>query len=188
MRRTKKARLPRGHSAGHSKQPSLREVYLKSCSENGIHSNSGITAILPEKPATPFYSDTLDVSNNYLGDKGMLPIIAVAAKISGLRSLVMRENGMRNKSVQALCAMALKHPCLEHIDLSDNYISEGAAISIEMLLRGNRHIIDVGIENTKIDVDKRVLIRELIEANRADLDNPATAITGREEVEADIRK
>lgn len=175
--RVKKARLPRGHSAGHSKQPSLREMYLKSCSENGIHPNSGVIAMLPEKPAIPFYSDILDVSNNYLGDKGMLPIIAVAAKITGLRSLIMRENGLRNKSVQNLCTMALKHPSLEHIDLSDNYISEGAAVSIEMLLRGNRRIIDVGIDNTKIDVEKRVLIRELVEANRADLENPAAAIT-----------
>eukprot|EP00796_Vickermania_ingenoplastis_P009135 gene9135-6422_t len=177
MKRAKKAKLPRGHNASHSKQPSLREMYLKSCSENGIHPNSGIVAMLPEKPATPFYSDILDVSNNYLGDKGMLPIIAVASKISGLRSLVIRENGLRNKSVQALCTMALKHPSLEHIDLSDNYISDGAGVSIEMMLRGNRRIVDVVIDNTKIDVEKRVLIRELIDANRADLENPAAKIT-----------
>lgn len=176
MRRAKKARLPRGHSAGHSKQPSLREIYVKSCSENGIHPNSGVIAMLPEKPGMPFYSDILDVSSNYVGDKGMLPIVAVASKMSGLRSFIVAENGLRNKSVQSICSMALKHPALEHIDLSDNYISEGAAISIEMLLRGNRHIVDIVIDNTKIDVEKRVLIRELINANRTDLENPAAII------------
>lgn len=171
--RAKKGKLPRGHNNSHSKQPSLREIYLKSCSENGLHPNSGIIMMLPEKSGAPFYSDILDVSHNYLGDKGMLPIIAVVAKISGLRSLIARENGLRNKSVQTLCEMAMKHTSLQSIDISDNYISEGAAIAIEMLLRGNRRIIDVRLQNTKVDVEKRVLIRELLESNREDLENTA---------------
>lgn len=178
--RAKKGKLPRGHNSNHSKQPSLREIYLKSCSENGLHPNSGIIMMLPEKSGAPFYSDILDVSRNYLGDKGMLPIIAVAAKISGLRFLIAKENGLRNKSVSALCEMAAKHTSLESIDVSDNYISEGAAISIETLLHENRRILDFGIQNTKIDVEKRVLIRELLETNRADFEN-AVGIGGREE-------
>lgn len=171
--KAKKSKLPRGPNNSHSKQPSLREIYLKSCSENGLHPNSGIIMMLPEKSGAPFYSDTLDVSRNYLGEKGMLPIIAVMAKISGLRSIVARENGLRNKSVQALCEMAAKHASLESIDISDNYISEGAAISIEMLLRSNRRILDVKIQNTKIDVDKRVLIRELLDTNKSDFASAA---------------
>lgn len=167
--KAKRTKLPRGHGSGHSKQQSLREVYLKSCSETGIHPNSGVIAMLPEKPGVPFFSDILDVSHNYLGDKGVLPIIAVAGKISDLRSLILRENGLRNKSVQSLCTMAMKHPTLEHIDLSDNCISTGAGISLESLLRGNRRIVDLIIDNTKIDVEHRVILRELLEVNQGDL-------------------
>lgn len=157
----------RVRSAGErARVPSIRDVYVKKCAESGIHPNSGLIEMLPDKPGVPFPEEALDVSSNYLGDKGVVPLLAAVEKMPNLRALVLSENGLRNKGMEAICAVAMKHPGLEYLDVSDNYISEGAAQSLEKLLRGNPRIVEVVFENSKIDVEWRVKLKDLIAVNR----------------------
>ncbi|CCW64796.1 unnamed protein product [Phytomonas sp. EM1] len=148
-------------------EPSLRDVYIKACVENGIHVNSGIVAILPDKPSMTYLSETLDFSNNYIGDRGILPLLAVVEKLHNLKAILFVENGLRNKGIDALCTGVANHPSLERIDLSGNCISEGAALSLEGLLRTNKRIVDLAINRSKISVEWRVKLKDLIALNRS---------------------
>lgn len=150
-----------------SRAPSLRDVYLKKCAESGIPPNSAVIGLLPDKAGAAFGNEVLDVSSNYLGDKGVVPLLAAVERMTELRAVVLTENGLRNKAIEALCAVAAKHPTIEYIDVSDNFISEGAARSLEKLLRANPHVVEVVVEHTKIDVEWRVKLKDLIAVNRA---------------------
>lgn len=160
-------------SSNRTRQPSLRELYLKSCAENGLLPNSVIVDLFPDKPGVPFPLEVIDIRSNYLGDRGILPLLATVDHMANLRALVLSQNGIRNKGVEALANCLSRHPTVEYVDISDNYISEGAARSLERLLRCNHRIVDVVIENTKIDVGWRVKLKDLMKANRCSMEQQA---------------
>jgi len=145
---------------------SLREVYDDKCKE--IHTskpNSVILGMLPDKPSSTLSSDTLDLRRNYVGDKGLVPVLEVVQRSPQLRKLNFSENGLRNNSIKLMCAVLLKHPGVTSIDVSDNYISEGAGRALEQLLKENPRITDLSFVNTKIDVDLRLRLKELLGQN-----------------------
>lgn len=162
-------RAPGGKNTAHqrSKPKSLRDVYEDSCRENGVHPNSVFSRMLPEKQGSSLHGDTLDLSRNYLGDRGVVPAMQVLHRCPNVRRVILTENGLRNAGVQAACAIMTRHQGLTSVDFSDNYISQGAAVAIEQLLLENTRIVDVGITNTKFDVDQRLRIKELAATNAA---------------------
>jgi hypothetical protein len=153
---------------------SLRDVYEESCRASNVHVNSSLSKFFPERHGAPISVDTLDLTRNYVGDRGLIPVLSVIQRSPHLRKLVLCENGLRNNAVKLLCNVAVKHPSLVSIDLSDNYISEGAGSAIENLLAENPRITEVGFRNTKIEShEQRLRIKELLERNIAIRDQTA---------------
>lgn len=147
--------------------PSLQEVYARCCAEVGLRPNSAVLSLLPDKGGVEYSGATLDLSRNYVGDKGVAPILATLQRMPTVRTLILSENGLRNHGVELLCASAAQLTQLEFIDVSDNFISEGAAVALEKLLTENRHIKDIAFENTKIPVEWRVRLLNALEANKS---------------------
>lgn len=145
---------------------SLREVYEDSCRDHQVHPNSNIVKMLPEKHGQQLSMDTLDLRANYVGDKGVGPLVHIVLRCPTVRSLILTDNGLRNHGVQTIASLVGKHPGLTAIDLSDNYISEGAAVALDSLLRENPRIVELGINNTKIDVDYRIKLKGLLALNK----------------------
>lgn len=158
--------------------PSLQETYMRACAEVGLRPNSAVLGLLPEKGGAEFGSVTLDLSRNYVGDKGVAPIFATLQRMPNVRAVVLSENGLRNKGIELLCTSAAQMTQLEFIDVSDNFISDGAAVALERLLMANRHVKDVAFENTKIPVEWRVRLLNALEANRSVLPPPAAVKAG----------
>jgi hypothetical protein len=153
---------------------SLRDVYEESCKTADVRVNSQLAKFFPERHGAPLTGDVLDLSRNYVGDRGLVPVLSVIQRSPHLKRLVLTENGLRNNAVKHLCNVAAKHPNLVSIDLSDNYISEGAGNAIEALLLENPRILDIGFRNTKIDShEQRLRIKELMERNVAMKDSAA---------------
>lgn len=150
---------------------------MRSCAEMGLRPNSAVLGLLPEKGGADFNSATLDLSRNYVGDKGVAPILATLQRMPNVRAVVLSENGLRNAGVELLCTSATQMPQLEFIDVSDNFISEGAAVALERLLLENRHIKDIAFENTKIPVEWRVKLLNALEENRREPSTPAPVKT-----------
>jgi hypothetical protein len=166
-----KPRAPAGKSTGHARHrvaKSLREVYQDACTENGVkHQNSAFVKLLPDKPNTPYAHDTIDLTNNYVGDKGVVAVAAVIQQIHQLRHVNLSKNGLRNAGIVALCAVIAKHRSITSIDVSENYISHGAAVALEQLLIENPRITAVYCADTKLDVAERLRLKELAAANAA---------------------
>lgn len=144
----------------------LRDIYVKACNKLGVRPNSNMLRQLPDQVGVPYPDPTLDVRGNYLGNNGTIALMEVIEKITQLKELLISHNGLRNSAIQAIGSVASHHPSLTYIDISDNFISEGAAASLESMLRTNPRITTVVFENTKIGVEQRVRIVDLLEANR----------------------
>ncbi|KEG14312.1 cAMP-dependent protein kinase regulator [Trypanosoma grayi] len=150
------------------RQLAPRDVYIRACAEAGLNPNSGVLDILSANQG-PAGIECIDVSRNYLGDKGVLPLLAVVDRCPNLLEIDLSENGLRNNAIRALCSSAVKHPSLQRINVSDNYISEGAAVQLQQLLADSPRVCWLGIDNTKIDVEWRVKLRDLVRANAASM-------------------
>ncbi|CUG93870.1 Hypothetical protein, putative [Bodo saltans] len=165
------ARAPAGKSTAHVRtkvvSKSLKEIYEDQCKDRQVNVNSSVAASLPERQGAALPTDTLDMSRNYLGDNGIVPLLSVVERNPNLRIVSFVENGLRNNAIIALCAVASRHPGLRSIDVSDNCISEGAGNALIKLLEENPRITTLGIRNTRIDVELRVRIKDLLEKNNA---------------------
>lgn len=154
-------------------QKSFREIYDEACVSLRVRPNSKLQEVLPSRPGVPVISATSsgevvwDLSQNYVGDRGLLAVLEVVQRWSSLQRLIVTENGLRNNAIKALCAVASKHMSLTAIDVSDNYISEGAGKALEALLKQNQKIIELGFTNTKLDVDCRLRLKDQLALNNA---------------------
>ena len=144
---------------------SLKDLYDDTCKEQHIHANSQLLSSLPDRQGAGLPTDVLDISRNFIGDKGVVPLLQVVQRSTTLKKLVLVENGLRNNAVKQVCAVAAKHPSLTSIDFSDNYISEGAGQAILELVQENHKITYVGVHNTKIGAELRVSIKNRVNAN-----------------------
>lgn len=160
-------RAPAGKNTSHQRAKagkSLKEVYEDQCRDRHVHFNSSLLAALPDRQGAAINSEILDVSRNFLGDKGFVPLLSVVER-SQLKSIICTENGLRNNAIKSLCQVIVNHPNIVSVDVSHNYISDGAGTAILSLLKENRKIVRFEIQNTKIDPELRVSIKDALEQN-----------------------
>ena len=146
---------------------SLRDVYEEACIEFSVAANSSMLSVLPDHIGVELESDCLNLSSNYVGDRGMSAVLSVVQKSPHLTKMVFTDNGLRNNAVKNLSNTLCSHPGVTHLDLSDNYISEGAGNSLERLLTENTRITSLEILNTKINTDQRLKLKAILAQNAA---------------------
>jgi Ran GTPase-activating protein (RanGAP) involved in mRNA processing and transport len=164
----KVARAPVGKNTAHQRSrvaKSLREVYDDACRDLDVHPNSAVQRLLPEKQGAALASESLDFTNNYVGDKGILPVCAVLQRCPNLKHVSFVKNGLRNAGILALSSALAKHPGVTSLDVSENYISHGAANALVSLLKENPRILKLEFADTKFEVNERLELKELVAAN-----------------------
>lgn len=63
---------------------------------------------MPNIPGEKLKGTELDLNRNYIGDRGVLAVCAIIAACPNLKSIKLRDNGIRNKGTIALCKTILK--------------------------------------------------------------------------------
>ena len=144
---------------------SLREVYVDGCRDASIHPSSGVLSVLPDRQGVSLPTEVLDMSRNFIGDKGIGPLLLVVQRSPHLTTLVLSENGLRNNAIKMLASVAASHPSIRYLDVSDNYISDGAGAALLQLVEENANIAEIRMVNTKIPVEFRVRINDRIANN-----------------------
>eukprot|EP00760_Papus_ankaliazontas_P034942 PhM_4_TR7558/c0_g1_i1/m.3772 len=81
---------------------SLKEIYEDACRDVSAKPNSVFLAMLPDKPGHVLATDSLDLRRNYVGDRGLIPVIAVVQSSPQLRRINFAENGLRNNAVKVM--------------------------------------------------------------------------------------
>eukprot|EP01062_Namystynia_karyoxenos_P011044 TRINITY_DN13939_c0_g1_i1.p1 TRINITY_DN13939_c0_g1~~TRINITY_DN13939_c0_g1_i1.p1 ORF type:complete len:1519 (+),score=565.95 TRINITY_DN13939_c0_g1_i1:81-4559(+) len=137
---------------------SLREVYCNNCASLGVKPNSRLLRELgAEGGPSAGFSTSLDVSRNFLGERGFQAFVEVVRLSTRLERLVLVDNGLTNDATVALCRVAAEHPALRSIDLSGNYISLTGGQALLDLCRRNVRLVQIELART--NVDERLLHR-----------------------------
>eukprot|EP00667_Euglena_gracilis_P017343 EG_transcript_18264 len=146
---------------------SLHDIYKWHCAQSSIKPNSGLLKVLPREPGQ--FITEINMDYNYIGVKGMQPLLEILRVNRGLRTLNLRDNNLENAEVRALVTvlLATEEDTLTMLDLSNNPISLAGGSALMDLLSKRRRLTEVKLTGTLIQPKVREKIQELAAGNLA---------------------
>ncbi|GET90805.1 calpain-like cysteine peptidase, putative [Leishmania tarentolae] len=155
---------------------SQREIYRKRCDELGCACNSAVIQLLSDVPGEVTSLTSLDLSRNFLGRKGVIPLLDVIESAAQLRSLDLRDQQLGNDTVEVICARLRRHPSLLTLNLSNNPITLAISSALLELASQNTVLQNIYLENTLVRPSMVTAIEVQLGKNRA-LANAASAVS-----------
>eukprot|EP01065_Artemidia_motanka_P035012 TRINITY_DN4296_c4_g2_i1.p1 TRINITY_DN4296_c4_g2~~TRINITY_DN4296_c4_g2_i1.p1 ORF type:complete len:799 (+),score=295.57 TRINITY_DN4296_c4_g2_i1:69-2399(+) len=151
---------------------SLAEIYRRFCSEQGIKPNSGVCRILPKEPDT--HMSELNLGLNYIGIKGIQPLLEVLRRNQGLQVLNLCDNNLENAEVRSLVQVLLSAAGsdLTTLNLANNPISLAGGSALVDLITRQKRITHLQVDGTLIQPKVLDRIEEQLRANRGEAQQP----------------
>ncbi|KAH9601118.1 hypothetical protein LSM04_001745 [Trypanosoma melophagium] len=130
---------------------SPREAYRELCQRFQCRPISAVAAMFPDRIGEWNKTTELSFARLYVGPKGVRPVVELCKRLPDLKSLNFADNYLTNDSVYFITRMAIHHPSLERIELSDNeFISwTGGTYLAELVVR-NTNVKEVGVRHTAL--------------------------------------
>eukprot|EP00668_Euglena_longa_P003595 GGOE01004208.1.p1 GENE.GGOE01004208.1~~GGOE01004208.1.p1 ORF type:complete len:1481 (-),score=452.78 GGOE01004208.1:481-4887(-) len=158
---------------------SLRSIYSHYCREYGVPTKPQVLSALPKVPGdfqtrhfsigakgSPLFTrpDTVVVGDVALGDTGLLPVLEVVKACPALHTLVLRGCGIQD-SAEEIVEVALHHPCLTSIDLTDNPIAFDGVQSLIHLASHNPRISSIQLDEELLAPTQQVDLNSSLGSN-----------------------
>eukprot|EP01064_Diplonema_japonicum_P012097 TRINITY_DN19569_c0_g1_i1.p1 TRINITY_DN19569_c0_g1~~TRINITY_DN19569_c0_g1_i1.p1 ORF type:complete len:1580 (+),score=322.90 TRINITY_DN19569_c0_g1_i1:62-4741(+) len=140
---------------------SLCELYLFYCKRGEMKANSSFVTQLRNGDMTVF-----DFSMNYVGPKGLEPVLEIARHNGKLEELNLSKNVLNGQCATKVVEMAVRHPSLKKINLSCNPLHASCFKPIMYLLAKNKSITELDISNTDIPDHLHDRVKTAVEANK----------------------
>jgi hypothetical protein len=145
---------------------SLRDIYAKKCEEMHCKRNSQFYLSLPSKPDLFEVPSSIDLSQNFVGPKGLVALMEVVRCCTGLTSLNLRDQQMSNESVFTICSVVARHPTLIKLDLSNNPLTISGGAALIELTKNNPVLEEIVLDNTDIKGAMKTAIQAQLARNK----------------------
>eukprot|EP01059_Diplonema_ambulator_P012223 TRINITY_DN22455_c0_g1_i2.p1 TRINITY_DN22455_c0_g1~~TRINITY_DN22455_c0_g1_i2.p1 ORF type:complete len:519 (+),score=170.21 TRINITY_DN22455_c0_g1_i2:143-1699(+) len=132
-----------------------RELYERRCRELDVKPNSALVDMLP---TTDEELTELDLSNNMVGLKGLVPVLDVVKDCRKITTFSVADNQLTSPAAKEVGAKLMGHPTLTALDISKNHLPLGGEAMLE-LAKANQVLRKIDITDTHI----RPLFTKLIE-------------------------
>ena len=147
--------------ANEGRANTLAESYSFYCTRSQCKVNSGFAGQLRRNEL-----ETFDFSTNYVGPKGLAPVLEVVRNNSCLTELNLNNNWLEEKGAAMAAEAAARHPSLTALRLSNNPLHASAYRPLAYMLARNTNITVLELEGTEIPELKRNKLAELVLKNR----------------------
>nr|CCC93411.1 conserved hypothetical protein [Trypanosoma congolense IL3000] len=146
------------------------EVYTSFCMEDGCKANTAVLKYI-EDCGRKFPLEKLILSKNYLGPRGLRPIVKLVAYCQTMTHLCLDGNGADNEIVRLLCEVLMTHKGMRTLSLRDNPITSNAGKLLVALVEKNPKIIHIDLTDTDVFEILIWKIDAATRANRQKLEN-----------------
>eukprot|EP00756_Hemistasia_phaeocysticola_P063332 Hpha_TRINITY_DN6806_c0_g1::TRINITY_DN6806_c0_g1_i1::g.46172::m.46172 len=146
---------PAPSNAGPPARVDFATFYRERCKERGCRVNSAVAAKLDAASFRPLTA--LDLNANYVGPKGVLPVLDLLERNQTVELLDLSRNGLDNTAVSALVEVVRRHLGLTELNLSFNNITQAGGKELFTLIETNDRIVSLGLDGT--DVYEALLAR-----------------------------
>ncbi|KAK7200154.1 Leucine Rich repeat/CHAT domain containing protein [Novymonas esmeraldas] len=141
-------------------------LYRSFCAEEGCKANSAFVRYIQDRGGH-FTLERLNLSNNYLGAKGLRPVLRMIDLCQTIVSINLEDNGIGNDAVLDLCEVLQRHVSAASINLSHNPISVAGGKRLLQLVEGNTRIRELLLDGTDLFEGLRGRIRMALQHNAA---------------------
>ncbi|KPA83243.1 putative calpain-like cysteine peptidase [Leptomonas pyrrhocoris] len=155
---------------------SLKEVYKKRCADLQCAANSVVVKLLSDVPDDFTSLTSLDLSRNFLGTKGVIPLLDVVECAKALQSLDLRNQELGNEAVAIICARLRRHPSLQKLNISDNPITLAVGPDLLELAKNNAVLQYIFLEHTLVRPSMVTTIEVQLEKNRQRAQSPTPPV------------
>ncbi|EKF38414.1 regulatory subunit of protein kinase a-like protein, putative [Trypanosoma cruzi marinkellei] len=151
-------------------------LFLEACRKEGVKQPNTILMDFFRSNPSPSQIEEIDLSQNYVGNRGILAVLDLIEKLPSFRFLNcsnqklyntdLSEDSVRgNATVDRIVEVFKVHPTANALDMSNNPISNYAGRKLLVLAQVNRRICRVELSETRVDFDLRKRITQQCEKN-----------------------
>lgn len=115
-----------------------KAAYIQACNELGVKPNSAVLKAMSDDE--DFINDRFSIRSNYLGDKGMLPLMSVLKVKPSLIIIQLPRQGLKSAFACKFAEMFSYHPCLHEVDLEANLIGDKGGKALLAMVERNENI------------------------------------------------
>lgn len=155
-------------------------AYLAACKQEGVKTPNPELVSFFQEHNTFDGIEEIDLSNNYIGNRGILAVLDVAEFLPNLRLLNLADQKLYNSdlseesvkgnvTIDKLVEVCKVHPSINAIDLSNNPIGNYAGRKMLSLVQVNRRMCRVELGSTRVDFELRNKIKDQCEQNTTEL-------------------
>ena len=155
----------------------ISSVYQNHCKVLGVKPNSILLKDFCDGGSSFGAITNLDVSKNYLGEKGFHAFLEVVRQSQNLQTLSLANNGLTNDAVVALCRSVFNHPSLKSINLKNNPISLAGAAALVDLVRRSPKLTSITLDGTFIEDRSKLRIAKALDKNVRQMQKEKTNTT-----------
>ncbi|RNF01321.1 calpain cysteine peptidase [Trypanosoma rangeli] len=147
----------------------LDDLYAFYCRRRGCKPNSSISKYLQEEFTRHDQHrvlETVDLSKNYVGAKGIIPVLDLVKNVKTVRRLDARNSMMGHEQLEHLVYCLALHPSMEDVDVSDNALENSSVDLILQLLKTNENITTFRVDGNHFSPASVSVIEEYLGRNR----------------------
>ncbi|KAG8346134.1 Calpain large subunit domain [Trypanosoma vivax] len=147
----------------------LDDLYQYYCRRKGCKANSSFSKYLCEefeRHGGRRVLETVDLSMNYIGKKGVIPILDLVKNVKTVKKLDLSNNMLEHEQLEHLVYCLALHPSIEEVVLNNNNIYDSSLNLIMKLLEANEGITSFSIDGNEIGDSSLVALREQLEVNK----------------------
>lgn len=147
----------------------LNDLYMYYCRRWECRPNSAFSQFLEKEYAKNDNQRILvkvDVSNNYLGRKGIIPVLDLVKNTKTVKFLDVSCNRLEHEQLEHLCYCLAKHPSIETVYLCNNLLHDGSLPLLLELLEMNPSIVEVDISGNSFCPSSFERIEEFTRKNK----------------------
>lgn len=157
-------------------------VFLEACKKAGVKAPNKTLVRFFESNDSFAAIEEIDISSSYVGNRGIIAILAVVEQLPNFRFLNISDQKVYNtdlsehsikgnEMVDRLVEVFKVHPTVNALDISGNPISNYAGRKLLSLAQINPRICRIDVTGTRIDFDLRHKIAKQCEENTVALWN-----------------
>ncbi|RNF01574.1 regulatory subunit of protein kinase A [Trypanosoma conorhini] len=151
-------------------------LFLEACRKEGVKQpNTTLMEFFRSNP-TPSEIEEIDLSHNYIGNRGILAVLSLIESLPAFRFLNcsnqklyntdLSEDSVRgNATVDRIVEVFKVHPTANALDISNNPISNYAGRKLLVLAQVNHRICRIELSETRVDFELRKRIMQQCEKN-----------------------
>ena len=156
-------------------------VYTIACKKHGVkRPNPKLVAFFRDEEPIADDIEEIDLSNNYVGNRGILAVLDVVEILPNFRFLnvsnqklyntdLSEDSVKGNATVDRIVDVFKGHPSANALDISNNPISNYAGRKLLGLVQLNNRMCRVELKDTRVDFDLRKRISSQCEKNTVNL-------------------